>query len=143
MDNIINLKKINSILALRQEVEMLEKEVEKRKNNSYIKGVGTGFSKTNKVNNPTLKYSLEELELPMLIEYLEKHKEKCLEEIESLTKFILNIEDIYVRKICTLKYIYGVKTWSRIALEMGGGNTPDGVRMAHNRYFNANKIKNK
>lgn len=143
MGKILNLKKINSIIDLRQEVEMLEREIEKRKNNTYIKGVGTNVSKTNKINNPTLQYSLEELELPMLIERLEQHKEKCLNEIEKLTNFILNIEDVYIRKICTLRYIYGVRNWSRIALEMGGGNTPDGVRMAHNRYFGTNKTKNK
>ena len=139
----MDIKKINSIIDLRQEVEMLEKEIEKRKNNSYIKGVVTGFSKTNKINNPTLQYSLEELELPMLIERLEEHKEKCLNEIEKLTNFILNIEDVYIRKICTLRYIYGVRNWSRIALEMGGGNTPDGVRKAHDRYLKPNKTKNK
>ena len=143
MCKILNLKKINSIIDLRQEVEMLEREIEKRKNNAYIKGVGTNVSKTNKINNPTLQYSLEELELPMLIERLEQHKEKCLNEIEKLTNFILNIEDVYIRKICTLRYIYGVRNWSRIALEMGGGNTPDGVRKAHDRYLKANKTKNK
>ena len=143
MCKILNLKKINSIIDLRQEVEMLEREIEKRKNNIYIKGVGTNVSKTNKINNPTLQYSLEELELPMLIERLEQHKEKCLNEIEKLTNFILNIEDVYIRKICTLRYIYGVRNWSRIALEMGGGNTPDGVRKAHDRYLKANKTKNK
>lgn len=137
----MDIKKINSIIALRQEVELIEREIEKRQNSSYVKGVGTGFSKTNKVSNPTLKYSLEELELPMLIRYLQEHKSKCLDEIENLTKFILNIDDVYVRKICSLKYIYGVRSWSRIALEMGGGNTPDGVRKAHERYFKAIKSK--
>ena len=143
MEYNIDIKKINIIIALRQEVDMLEKEIEKRKNKSYIKGVGPNFTRTNTISNPTLKYSIEELELPMLIRQLEKHKQKCLNEIENLTKFILNIEDVYIRKICTLRYIYGVRSWSKIALEMGGGNTPDGVRMAHNRYFNAYKTKNK
>lgn len=117
--------------------------MKKGENSSYIKGVGTNISKTNKINNPTLKYSIEELELPMLIDRLEEHKEKCLTEILTLTNFILNIEDVYIRKICTLRYIYGVRNWSRIALEMGGGNTPDGVRKAHDRYLKANKTKNK
>ncbi|MBS5794956.1 MAG: hypothetical protein KIC92_09465 [Clostridiales bacterium] len=135
----MNIKKINSIINLRQEVDMLEKEIEKRKNNSYIKSSRANIGKANKISNPTLKYSLEELELPMLIKYLEEHKQKCLDEVEQLTKFILNIEDVYIRKICTLKYIYGVKNWSKIALEIGGGNTPDGVRMAHNRYFRTYK----
>ncbi len=136
----MNIKKLNSIIELRAEVDSLEKEIEKRLNNSYIKGVSTNFNKTNKISNPTLKNSIEELELPMLIKYLGEHKQKCLEEIEELTKFILNIKDVQVRRICTLKYIYGVKTWGKIALEIGGGNTPDSVRMAHNRYFKADRI---
>lgn len=137
----MNLKKINSIISLRQEVDMLEREIEKRKNNSYIKGNGVSTGKSNKISNPTLQYSLEELELPMMIQYLEEHKQKCLEEIEELTKFILNIKDVYIRKICTLRYIYGVRNWSKIALEIGGGNTPDGVRKAHDRYFKAYRSK--
>lgn len=139
----MNIKKLNSIIELRAEVESIEKEIEKRLNNSYIKGVGTNFNKTNKISNPTLNHTIEELELPILLKYLEEHKQKCLEEIEKLTTFILNIYNIQVRRICTLKYIYGVKSWGKIAIEIGGGNTPDSVRKAYERYFRQSRIENK
>lgn len=138
------LKRLNSLTDLRQEIEILERVIEKRLNKSYINGVSVGgASKTNKISNPTLKHSLEELELPVLIEKLERHKQKCLAEIDEVSEFVLNIQDSYIRKILSLRYIYGVRSWAKIAFEIGGGNTPDGVRMAHDRYIKSHKKHNK
>ena len=44
------------------------------------------------------------------------------------------IEDPLMRLVITYRYLYGY-SWTQIAMKLGGGNTPDGVRMAHNRFL--------
>ena len=43
-------------------------------------------------------------------------------------------EDPLMRLVITYRYLYGY-SWTQIAMKLGGGNTPDGVRMAHNRFL--------
>jgi hypothetical protein len=47
---------------------------------------------------------------------------------------IARIDDAYMRKIFQLRYMRGM-TWAKIALTIGGGNTADGVRIAHSRFL--------
>lgn len=72
---------------------------------------------------------------------------RLLKRIDQLTHqkakiedFIYGIENSLTRQIFELRYIKG-KSWERIALELGGGNTADGVRMAQVRYFERIKKK--
>lgn len=54
--------------------------------------------------------------------------------------FISSIEDVYARLIIKNKYIDGL-TWRAIAMNVGGGNTADSVRMYVSRYLSHLKIK--
>ena len=72
--------------------------------------------------------------LVTLREELTKALESCLREIEVIHRFVAGIEDSLMRLIITYRYINGY-SWAKIAMLLGGGNTPDGVRMAHNRFL--------
>lgn len=69
-----------------------------------------------------------------LKEELAGKREACLREIEALDAFVEEIEDPLMRLVIIYRYLYGY-SWTQIAMKLGGGNTPDGVRMAHNRFL--------
>lgn len=62
---------------------------------------------------------------------------QAIAEERRLTRYIGSIGDSFIRQILTLRYVQGC-SWIRVAAEMGGGNTEDSVRMAHNRFLSKN-----
>lgn len=55
-------------------------------------------------------------------------------EYNRLNRYIAGIDDSMMRQILTLRYIHGL-SWIQVAHGIGGNNTDDSVRMAHNRYL--------
>lgn len=51
-----------------------------------------------------------------------------------LNRYIMTIEDSLIRQIISLRYVNGLN-WTQVAMSIGGDNTPDGVRMLHNRFL--------
>lgn len=60
--------------------------------------------------------------------------ERYLAEKVEVEKFIEGIDDVLVQQIVIFRFIEGYK-WVRVAMEIGGGNTEDSVRMACKRYL--------
>lgn len=60
--------------------------------------------------------------------------ERSIQERDRLLRYIANIDDSRMRQIFKLKYI-DHKKWNAIAMAMGGDNTADCVRKAHDRYL--------
>ena len=62
---------------------------------------------------------------------------KCLQLKGVIEAFIYSIEDSLTRQIFILRYIKGEfrPSWVKVANDIGGGNTADGVRMIHARYM--------
>lgn len=50
------------------------------------------------------------------------------------TREIYGIDDIFLRQIFLMRHI-DLLTWNAIAMRIGGDNTADSVRMAHDRYI--------
>lgn len=50
-----------------------------------------------------------------------------------ITKFIEGVDDAELRRIMHLRFIKQ-RTWQDVAMEVGGGNTEDGVRKRCNRF---------
>lgn len=64
-----------------------------------------------------------------------EHKNKeAIIEYNRIMRYIAKIDDSYMRQIITLRYIDG-RSWANIAMIIGGNNTPDSIRMAHNRFL--------
>jgi hypothetical protein len=59
------------------------------------------------------------------------------EERERLEKWIANIPDSVTRQIFTQRFVNG-KTWVQVAMDIGGGNTGNGVMQAAKRYAKKN-----
>ena len=55
---------------------------------------------------------------------------------DEIERFIDSIDDSLTRRIFEYRYMVGGrKSWVKVAALIGGGNTPDGVRMIHDRYL--------
>lgn len=94
----------------------------------------------------------EEFELPDLPQLPQNLSPKIAEEIESckklienrveqsileyrkLCEYVANIEDSMMRQIITLRFIQGM-SWVQVAMELGGGNSADSVRMMVKRFI--------
>lgn len=59
---------------------------------------------------------------------------RCWQELRRLSRYISTVEDSQMRQILTLRYIECL-TWNQVADAIGGGNTEDSVRKAHDRYL--------
>ena len=60
--------------------------------------------------------------------------EKYISEKVAVEEFIGGIDDVLIQQIFILRFVEGYK-WFRVAMEIGGGNTEDSVRMACKRYL--------
>lgn len=63
---------------------------------------------------------------------------RCWQELFRLSGFIDSVEDSQMRQILSMRYI-GQCSWDQIAIHLGGGNTADGVRKAHDRYLSRSR----
>ena len=68
------------------------------------------------------------------IRKLESRYDNLLHVTNEVLDFIDQIEDSRMRMIITYRFIENY-SWNKVAEEMGGGNTDDGVRMMFNRFM--------
>lgn len=94
----------------------------------------TGMPRSPGVTDKLAKYVAEIIDLKGLIDLNIK---KCFYELNRLNRYIESIEDSQMRMIISLRYVNGLN-WTQVAMSIGGGNTPDGVRMMHNRFLSKN-----
>ena len=69
-----------------------------------------------------------------LEQLIQENRVKCIIERQRIEKYISSIDNSMIREIFRLRHI-DCLTWHRVAIEIGGGNTADGVRMIHDRYL--------
>lgn len=84
-----------------------------------------------KVSSPTENRALKLAEKKEAIEELErKVEDKRIEIIQ----YLQTVDDSLLRQIILHRCIKGL-SWRRTAIEIGGGNTEDGLRMIFNRAY--------
>lgn len=54
-----------------------------------------------------------------------------------LNRYIAAVPDSFMRLILTFRYVNGM-SWLQVAMRIGGGNTPDSVRKADDRFLKKN-----
>ena len=65
---------------------------------------------------------------------IELKKAEAELQYQRTTREIYGIDDIFMRQIFLMRHI-DLMSWAAIAMRIGGDNTADGVRMAHDRYI--------
>ncbi len=68
---------------------------------------------------------------------IELMKKRSVIEYIRLNRYIANVEDAQMRMILSLRYVNGL-SWQQVAFHIGGNNTADGVRKAHNIFLKKN-----
>ena len=59
---------------------------------------------------------------------------------QRILREIMEINDAFLRQIFVMRHV-DLLSWAAIAVRIGGDNTPDGVRMAHDRCIKAHNAK--
>lgn len=59
---------------------------------------------------------------------------------QRILREIMEINDAFLRQIFVMRHV-DLMSWAAIAMRIGGDNTADGVRMAHDRYIKAHNAK--
>lgn len=94
----------------------------------------TGMPRVPWNSDKVAKYAAEIADLKAL---LDLNIKKCFYEFNRINRYIETVEDSQMRMILALRYINGL-SWRQIAFSIGGGNTEDGVRKAHDRFLAKN-----
>lgn len=99
---------------------------------SYTKSPGLdGLPGSGELSDPTSERAIKEARIEERISRMIAEQES---EAERIMEWIGSIEDPVIQVIMHSRYIKG-KSWAAVAVAVGGDNTPDGIRMIHNRYL--------
>ena len=125
-------KELNQIYYLEKEIDMWRKALSRIQSRSLllsqeITGMPFGSGISDKVGN----LAASEVDITNKIEELQK---KVYEEQYRLLKYIETIEDSLMCQIMYHRHVLCMK-WNEVAMTIGGGNTEDSVRKAHDRFL--------
>ena len=125
-------RKLKNLYYLKKEIKeqqrrLAELEAAATNCSSKITGLPSGEGISDKVG----KYAAKIADLKTL---LELNLEKSFYELNRLDRFIQSIEDSLLRQIMTYRFVNGY-SWSKIAFQIGGNNTPDGLRIKMMRFL--------
>lgn len=125
-------KELNQIYYLEKEIDMWRKALNRLQSRSLlpsqeITGMPFGSGTSDKVGN----LAVTEVDIKDKIEELQK---KVYEEQYKLLKYIETIDDSLMRQIMYHRHVLCMK-WNEVAMTIGGGNTEDSVRKAHDRFL--------
>jgi len=128
-------KELSQLYWLNREIEEQQRRLEELEClatscTSHI----TGMPRSTGVTDRLSKHVAEIVDLKGLIDLNIK---KCFYELNTLNRYIETVDDSQMRMILSLRYINGLN-WVQIAMGIGGGNTADGVRKAHDRFLAKN-----
>lgn len=128
----MTLEEIKQVYYINAEIKHLEKELDKIRNESYVKGQKlTGLPRSSGYGDKTAERAMLEREYEELIQ---DAKYRGMAERNRIMKYISTIDDSLMRQIIFYRHI-SLLPWSVVACEVGGSNTADGVRMMHDRFF--------
>ena len=125
-------RKLKNLYYLKKEIKeqqrrLAELEAAATNCSSKITGLPSGEGISDKVG----KYAAKIADLKTL---LELNLEKSFYELNRLDRFIQSIEDSLLRQIMVYRFVNGY-SWSKIAFQIGGNNTPDGLRIKMMRFL--------
>ena len=125
-------EELNQIYYLSKEIEMWRKALNRLQLMSLVPsqevtGMPFGSGTSDKVGN----LAVSEVDIQNKIEELQN---KAIEQQGKLIGYIQTIDDSLMRQIMYHRHVLCMK-WNEVAMVIGGGNTPDGIRMMHNRFL--------
>ncbi len=70
---------------------------------------------------------------------IELMKQQSVIEYNRLNRYIASVEDAQMRMILSYRYVNGL-SWRQVAFNIGGDNTEDSVRKAHDRFLKKSSV---
>lgn len=131
----ITKEELSQIYYLNKEVKMWQKELNRLKCQSLLKGQQlTGMPSASGTKDKVGDFATRKADIELIIEG--KLKEIQIQR-EKIIESINNIEDSLIRQIVFYRNV-SCMSWKQVALEIGGNNTENSVRMAYNRFIEKN-----
>lgn len=123
-------KQLDQVFNLTREKRELEKMLLEIPDITAVRYDSIGVSNSG-ISSPVQKIAEQREKIRELISM--KLAEISVAEREIL-EYIFSINDSQIRRIMRLRHIE-LKSWLQVANAIGGNNTADSVRMAHDRYL--------
>ena len=122
---------LEQIYYLNRELRVLERELERICGQSLIQSPLPNSSHGSGVSDKVGRLAQKRVDTEQLIRdkkaEIQHQRDKALE-------YIYNIPDSLTRQVVYYRCV-SLMSWKRVAYEVGGNNTPDGVRMLYNRFM--------
>ena len=128
----MTVEELKNFRKLTYTIRYWQREYEDLQRGSYTRSPGlNGMPGSGELSDPTSDRAIREAKMLQRIQRLLAEQEK---EAERIMEWIETLEDPLIKVIMHARYIRG-KSWTAVAMAVGGGNTPDSIRMLHNRYL--------
>ena len=130
-------KELNGYIRYKQEIKLLETELEEMKNTDAGLGNDTVFDYRSGYPKPQSVVGFDEKKY----ENRKKRLDKRVRQIREIEDWIEKIEDTEIRLVFRLRYFENL-SWVKIADKTGHSGLPDNVRIVlRDRYLEKNSIK--
>lgn len=126
---------LEQIYYLNRELKMWEDELARLRARSLVASPLPSTSHSTGISDKVAQRTEREIELENRIQ---AKKDEIQELRDQAVSYILTVQDSLMRQIL-FYYCVSLFGWKRVAYEIGGNNTPDGVRMMYNRFFERQK----
>lgn len=124
-------QELEQIYYLNREVKMWEDELSRIRAKSLVQSPVGGSSHGSAVSDRVAQRGERVIELENRI----KAKQDEIQELrDKAVQYIQSIPDSLTRMIVYYRCV-SLFGWRKVAYEVGGNNTPDGVRMIYNRFM--------
>ena len=127
-------QELKNLRFLKNEIQYLEQKIKEMQRemgslcSPSLSGMPSARSRLSQPERET--EAIEKLKL-----LYSERKSAYLAECVRAEKYIASVDDSCTRQILRMRFVDGC-SWVKIAMSIGGKNTPDGVRMAAIRYIN-------
>lgn len=123
------------IYYLDKELKQWKRLLQQEQSGSEIKpqqitGLPSGSGTSDITANKAIKISNMERIINGIMANIQIQKERIM-------TYIITIDDSFIRQIMLNRHVE-LMSWCQVAREIGGGNSADSVRMAHQRFFEKN-----
>ncbi len=129
----MTLKELSQLYYLKREIEEDKKRLAELKAQipGYAGFAQSGMPSGNIKESQVERYAAEIADTEAIIA---AKIVQCTYERNRLERYISGIPDSLTRQIFTLRFVECLR-WDQVALKIGGGNTPDGVKKRVYRYL--------
>lgn len=123
---------LEQIYYINRELKMWERELERLRLRSPVSSPALHIvGASNRISNPTAQYVERVIEVESYVKCKAQQLQNARDEA---MKLIWEIPDSLTRMIVFYRCV-SLMSWRRVAYEVGGGNTENGVRMIYNRFM--------